>query len=453
MATGGELSASLSGDGRFVAFASDSREPRRGRHERVQDIFVHDRRAARRARQRRAAERRRTDRASCLDLRRRPLRRLQRVASNLVAGDTNGTGDVFVRDRQIGTTSASASTAPEHRGTATARRPRSAPTAASSRSTRSPRTSSAGTRTASGRLRPRPPDRRTTGRQRRRGRAGERRQRRPCDLRRRPLRGVPAGASNLVAGDTNGSATSSSATARAATTSASASGNRRAGERHQLRGRARRDGRYRRVRERRHEPRRGRHERALRRLRPRPPERHDRARERRLGRGAGERRQRRRRRSRRRPLRGVRSSDATNLVAGDTNGALDVFVRDRQTRHDRARERRHGGAQGNGGSQNPSISADGRFVAFRSTATNLVAGDTNGLRGRLRPRPPDRHDRARQRRTGGAQGNDGSSSPAISRRRPLRGVRLSRHEPRRGRHERELRRLRARPPDAARPSA
>src|SRR5438045_9191507 len=38
------------------------------------------------------------------------------------------------------------------------------------------------------------------------------------------------------------------------------------------------------------------------------------------------------------------------------------------------------GAQGNGDSEGPSISTDGRFVAFYSLASNLVAGDTNGVR-------------------------------------------------------------------------
>jgi hypothetical protein len=42
-----------------------------------------------------------------------------------------------------------------------------------------------------------------------------------------------------------------------------------------------------------------------------------------------------------------------------------------------------GGVQANGSSYFPSISDDGRFVAFHSDATNLVAGDTNGAR-RLR---------------------------------------------------------------------
>ncbi|MEZ4103493.1 MAG: hypothetical protein R3B55_03010 [Candidatus Paceibacterota bacterium] len=38
-----------------------------------------------------------------------------------------------------------------------------------------------------------------------------------------------------------------------------------------------------------------------------------------------------------------------------------------------------GGVQGSDSSARPSISADGRYVAFQSNATNLVAGDTNGF--------------------------------------------------------------------------
>src|SRR5438093_763515 len=76
-------------------------------------------------------------------------------------------------------------------------------------------------------------------------------------------------------------------------------------------------------------------------------------------------------------------SDATNLVAGDTNGTTDVFVHDRQTgTTERVSVASGGGTQGNGKSGGffafPALSADGRFVAFQSDATNLVAGDTNG---------------------------------------------------------------------------
>lgn len=71
------------------------------------------------------------------------------------------------------------------------------------------------------------------------------------------------------------------------------------------------------------------------------------------------------------------SSAASNLVAGDTNGFEDVFLRDRYTGSTRRVSVGAGGAQGNEGSTGPAISADGRFVAFSSGASNLVPGDTN----------------------------------------------------------------------------
>jgi hypothetical protein len=70
-------------------------------------------------------------------------------------------------------------------------------------------------------------------------------------------------------------------------------------------------------------------------------------------------------------------SPATNLVPGDTNGWFDVFVHDRQTGKTRRVSVSTGGAQGNINSFNAATSADGRFVAFGSYATNLVPGDTN----------------------------------------------------------------------------
>ena len=113
----------------------------------------------------------------------------------------------------------------------------------------------------------------------------------------------------------------------------------------------------------------GRHERRRRRLRPRPPDRHDRARERRLGRGAGERRQRLRPRSP--PTAATwrsRASPRTSSRATRT-ASSDIFVRDRQTGTTERVSVDSGGAQANGDSFDPSISADGRFVAFESVAT------------------------------------------------------------------------------------
>jgi len=70
----------------------------------------------------------------------------------------------------------------------------------------------------------------------------------------------------------------------------------------------------------------------------------------------------------------VFQSRATNLVAGDTNNVTDVFVRDRQTGQTTRVSTAANGTQGNAVSYAPSISADGRFVAFLSGATNLVSG-------------------------------------------------------------------------------
>ncbi|MFI5837152.1 TolB family protein [Micromonospora sp. NPDC051300] len=73
------------------------------------------------------------------------------------------------------------------------------------------------------------------------------------------------------------------------------------------------------------------------------------------------------------------ASRASNLVPGDTNGVVDVFVRDRVAATIVRVSVPAGGGQGNGDSTVPSISQDGRYVAFSSFASNLVPGDTNGF--------------------------------------------------------------------------
>ena len=70
-------------------------------------------------------------------------------------------------------------------------------------------------------------------------------------------------------------------------------------------------------------------------------------------------------------------SEASNLVPGDTNGTFDVFVHDRQTGATELVSVGLAGVPGNGQSIEPSLSADGRFVAFQSAATDLVPGDSN----------------------------------------------------------------------------
>ncbi|WP_309720851.1 hypothetical protein [Armatimonas sp.] len=110
-------------------------------------------------------------------------------------------------------------------------------------------------------------------------------------------------------------------------------------------------------------------------------------------------------------------SVATNLVGAgnDTNGFSDIFVHDRATGITTRVSVATGGAQAVGGnSNNPSISADGRYVSFSSNATNLAAGDTNGANDAFV------HDRVLGTTTlvsadaTGAPGNGLSDSSAIS---------------------------------------
>ena len=75
----------------------------------------------------------------------------------------------------------------------------------------------------------------------------------------------------------------------------------------------------------------------------------------------------------------VFTSDASNLVAGDTNNRSDVFVFDLGRNVTRRVSVGAGGRQGNGHSSAPSIASSGRFVSYSSRASNLVAHDSNGI--------------------------------------------------------------------------
>ena len=107
-------------------------------------------------------------------------------------------------------------------------------------------------------------------------------------------------------------------------------------------------------------------------------------------------------------------SDASNLVAGDTNGARDVFVRDLQTGETTRVSVSSSGAEANGDSFAPALSSDGRYIAFSSSASNLVDGDTNDAN--------DIFVRDRQTNTttrvsvgfDGSQANGGSDQPSLS---------------------------------------
>lgn len=71
-------------------------------------------------------------------------------------------------------------------------------------------------------------------------------------------------------------------------------------------------------------------------------------------------------------------SEANNLVPNDTNGTRDIFVYDTRLRTIERVSVNGNGVQANGISKAPSMSADGRYVAFKSEASNLVPGDNNG---------------------------------------------------------------------------
>lgn len=72
------------------------------------------------------------------------------------------------------------------------------------------------------------------------------------------------------------------------------------------------------------------------------------------------------------------TSVASNLVADDTNGVMDLFVHDRATGETRRVSETSDGQQISSGAYSGSISGNGRYVVFSSSASNLVPGDTNG---------------------------------------------------------------------------
>ncbi|MBF0124962.1 MAG: DUF4347 domain-containing protein, partial [Magnetococcales bacterium] len=107
-------------------------------------------------------------------------------------------------------------------------------------------------------------------------------------------------------------------------------------------------------------------------------------------------------------------SDATNLVSGDTNGVSDVFIRDSATGITSRVSVSSAGTQSNGGSNGASISADGRFVTFISSASNLVSGDTNGAADVFIYNTVTKQTEIISVSASGIPGNGGSSSAVIS---------------------------------------
>jgi len=74
----------------------------------------------------------------------------------------------------------------------------------------------------------------------------------------------------------------------------------------------------------------------------------------------------------------VFASDASNLAPDDTNGVLDIYLKDLVTGLTTRLTNGFDGSQANGERADPSITPDGRYVLFSSAASNLVPGDNNG---------------------------------------------------------------------------
>ena len=102
------------------------------------------------------------------------------------------------------------------------------------------------------------------------------------------------------------------------------------------------------------------------------------------------------------------------MAAGDTNGVADVFVADRAAGTVTRVSVPSGGGQANGPSGEPSLSADATTVAFTSSATNLVPGDTNGVADVFRRRPVTGNTERVSVPSGGGQANGPSGGPSVS---------------------------------------
>ena len=93
----------------------------------------------------------------------------------------------------------------------------------------------------------------------------------------------------------------------------------------------------------------------------------------------------------------VFASVASNLAPSDRNTQSDIFRHDLQTGRTEHVSVSSGGGQANGNSLYPAISGDGRYIAFQSSASNLVSGDTNRGNDVFVRDMADRPHRARER--------------------------------------------------------
>lgn len=110
----------------------------------------------------------------------------------------------------------------------------------------------------------------------------------------------------------------------------------------------------------------------------------------------------------------VFSAFATNLVPGDTNGGNDILIRDVLAGTTTMVSHGLGGVPANGRSNFPSISDDGAVIAYWSAASNLVAGDTNAVDDVFVTRLSDGATERVSTSAAGAQGDADSGSPHLS---------------------------------------
>lgn len=107
-------------------------------------------------------------------------------------------------------------------------------------------------------------------------------------------------------------------------------------------------------------------------------------------------------------------SFASNLIAGDDNGTADIYVYDRVNSSLTLTSCATDGSLGDEAAGDPAISADGRYIAFESSASNLVAGDTNGMRDVFRKDRLNGQILRISKSTSGGEGDGSSGDPAIS---------------------------------------
>ena len=110
----------------------------------------------------------------------------------------------------------------------------------------------------------------------------------------------------------------------------------------------------------------------------------------------------------------VAFDSVAGLVSGDVNGERDIYIRDFKKGKTKLVSKAAGGGSGNDDSWGPSISANGRFVVFTSEASDLIVGSVNNMDAVYVRDTVKNKTRLISRSSSGAQANAHSFSPSIS---------------------------------------